>query len=55
VLSRHDTFPNARAPAIKLLSLADNLGEAHASLAFALDLYVWEWDVAERDTNGHSR
>ena len=27
----------------------DNLGEAHASLAFTLDLYDWNWDAAERE------
>jgi tetratricopeptide (TPR) repeat protein len=49
VLSRHDAFPKARAAAAKALSLDDNLGEAHASLAFALDLYGWDWDAAERE------
>jgi TolB-like protein/tetratricopeptide (TPR) repeat protein/DNA-binding winged helix-turn-helix (wHTH) protein len=49
VLSRHDAFPKARAAATKALSLDDNLSEAHASLAFALDLYGWDWDAAERE------
>jgi tetratricopeptide (TPR) repeat protein len=26
-----------------------NLGQAHTSLAFALDLYGWEWDAAEKE------
>src|SRR5580658_4760861 len=49
VLSRHDAFPKARAAVTKALALDDNLGEAHASLAFALDLYSWDWDAAERE------
>lgn len=27
----------------------DSLGEAHTSLAFALDLYGWDWEGAERE------
>jgi TolB-like protein/DNA-binding winged helix-turn-helix (wHTH) protein/tetratricopeptide (TPR) repeat protein len=49
VLSREDAFPKARAAAIKALSLDDALSEAHASFAFALDLYGWDWDGAERE------
>jgi TolB-like protein/tetratricopeptide (TPR) repeat protein len=49
VLSRHDAFPKARAAATRALALDDNLGEAHASLAFTLDLYDWNWDAAERE------
>jgi TolB-like protein/DNA-binding winged helix-turn-helix (wHTH) protein/Flp pilus assembly protein TadD len=49
VLSRDDAFPKARAAASKALALDDNLSEAHASLAFALDLYGWDWDAAERE------
>jgi tetratricopeptide (TPR) repeat protein len=29
--------------------LDDNLAEAHASLAFALDLYGWDWEAAETE------
>jgi TolB-like protein/DNA-binding winged helix-turn-helix (wHTH) protein/tetratricopeptide (TPR) repeat protein len=49
VLSRDDAYPKAQAAATKALALDDNLGEAHASLAFALDLYGWDWDAAERE------
>jgi TolB-like protein/DNA-binding winged helix-turn-helix (wHTH) protein/Flp pilus assembly protein TadD len=49
VLSPQDAFPKARAAATKALALDDSLGEAHASLAFALDLYGWDWDAAETE------
>jgi TolB-like protein/DNA-binding winged helix-turn-helix (wHTH) protein/Tfp pilus assembly protein PilF len=49
VLSPEDAFPQAKAAATRALALDDNLGEAHASLAFALDLYDWDWDSAERE------
>ena len=49
VLSPQDAFPKARAAATKALALDDTLGEAHASLAFALDLYGWDWDAAETE------
>jgi hypothetical protein len=42
-------FPKACAAASKALAFDDNLSEAHASLAFALDLYGWDWDSAERE------
>jgi tetratricopeptide (TPR) repeat protein len=29
--------------------LDDSLGEAHTSLAFALDLYGWDWETAETE------
>jgi tetratricopeptide (TPR) repeat protein len=31
------------------LALDDNLGEAHASLGYALDLYGWDWEAAETE------
>jgi TolB-like protein/DNA-binding winged helix-turn-helix (wHTH) protein/Flp pilus assembly protein TadD len=40
-------FPLATAAAAKALELDNSLGEAHASLAFALDLYGWDWDAAD--------
>jgi TolB-like protein len=30
-------------------ALDDSLGEAHTSLAFALDLYGWDWEAAETE------
>jgi len=35
--------------AIKALALDDSVGEAHASLAFVLDLFDWHWESAERE------
>jgi tetratricopeptide (TPR) repeat protein len=49
VLSPQDAFPKARVAATKALALDDSLGEAHASLAFALDLYGWDWESAETE------
>jgi tetratricopeptide (TPR) repeat protein len=51
VLSPQDAFPKAAAAAGKALALDDTLGEAHASLAFALDLYAWDWQAAETEYN----
>jgi len=42
-------FPLARAAATEALALNPDLGQAHTSLAFALDLYGWEWDAAEKE------
>ena len=49
VLSPQDAFPKAKAAATKALALDDSLGEAHTSLAFALDLYGWDWEAAETE------
>jgi TolB-like protein/DNA-binding winged helix-turn-helix (wHTH) protein/Flp pilus assembly protein TadD len=49
VLSPQDAFSKAKAAAAKALALDDNLAEAHASLAFALDLYGWDWETAETE------
>jgi TolB-like protein/DNA-binding winged helix-turn-helix (wHTH) protein/Tfp pilus assembly protein PilF len=49
ILSPRDAFPQAKAAATKALELDDSLGEAHTSLAFAFDLYGWDWDAAEEE------
>jgi TolB-like protein/DNA-binding winged helix-turn-helix (wHTH) protein/Tfp pilus assembly protein PilF len=49
ILSPREAFPQAKAAATKALELDDSLGEAHTSLAFALDLYGWDWDAAEQE------
>jgi TolB-like protein/DNA-binding winged helix-turn-helix (wHTH) protein/Flp pilus assembly protein TadD len=49
VLSPQEAFEQARAAATKALTLDDSLGEAHTSLAFALDLYGWDWQAAEKE------
>jgi TolB-like protein/DNA-binding winged helix-turn-helix (wHTH) protein/Tfp pilus assembly protein PilF len=49
ILSPQDAFTQAEAAATKALALDDGLGEAHTSLAFALDLYSWNWSAAEKE------
>jgi TolB-like protein/Flp pilus assembly protein TadD len=49
VLSPKEAFAQAKAAATKALALDDRLGEAHTSLAFALDLYGWDWEAAGKD------
>jgi len=48
ILSPKDAFPKAKEVATKALTLDGMLGEAHTSLAFALDL-GWEWKAAEQE------
>jgi len=47
ILPPQDAFARAKAAANTALSLDDKLAEAHTSLAFALDLYAWDWPAAE--------
>jgi TolB-like protein/DNA-binding winged helix-turn-helix (wHTH) protein/Tfp pilus assembly protein PilF len=47
VLSPREAFTQAQATATKALALDESLGEAHASLAYTLDLYAWNWAAAE--------
>jgi TolB-like protein/Flp pilus assembly protein TadD len=49
VLSPREAFTKAEAAATKALALDESLGEAHASLAYALDLYAWNWAAAETE------
>jgi len=49
ILSPRDAFLQAKGAATKALALDDQLGEAHTSLALALDLYGWEWEAAEKE------
>jgi TolB-like protein/DNA-binding winged helix-turn-helix (wHTH) protein/Tfp pilus assembly protein PilF len=49
ILSPREAFPLAKEAATKALELDDTLGEAHTSLAFALDLYGWDWNAAEEE------
>jgi TolB-like protein/DNA-binding winged helix-turn-helix (wHTH) protein/Tfp pilus assembly protein PilF len=49
VLPPLDAFSKATAAAAKALALDASLGETHASLAYALDLYGWDWDGAETE------
>jgi TolB-like protein/Flp pilus assembly protein TadD len=49
VLAPRKAFIKAQAEAAKALALDDGLAEAHTSLAFALDLYGWDWEAARRE------
>jgi TolB-like protein/DNA-binding winged helix-turn-helix (wHTH) protein/Flp pilus assembly protein TadD len=49
LLAPQDAFREARAAAMKALALDDGLAEAHTSLAFAFDLYAWDWTGAEKE------
>ena len=43
-----DAFPKAREALIRALELDDTLAEAHASLAYCVGNYDWNWTAAER-------
>jgi eukaryotic-like serine/threonine-protein kinase len=47
-LPPNDSFPKAKAAALKALQLDDTLAEAHAALAYA-DFFDWDWPSAERE------
>jgi serine/threonine-protein kinase len=48
-LSPKDAFPQAKAAAKKALEIDEELAEAHASLAYVLAYYEWDWAGAERE------
>jgi serine/threonine protein kinase/Tfp pilus assembly protein PilF len=48
-LSPKESYPKAKAAAIKALELDDTLGEAHTSLAYSLMNYDWDWRSAQRE------
>jgi TolB-like protein/Tfp pilus assembly protein PilF len=48
-LSPNESYPKAKAAAIRALELDDTLGEAHTSLAYSLLNYDWDWRSAERE------
>jgi len=49
VMPAKEALPRAKAAATKALELDETLGEAHASLAFCLDGFDWDWTSAERE------
>jgi TolB-like protein/DNA-binding winged helix-turn-helix (wHTH) protein/tetratricopeptide (TPR) repeat protein len=49
VLPPAEAFAEAKAAANRALTLNEGLSEAHTALAFALDLYAWDWKSAERE------
>jgi TolB-like protein/Flp pilus assembly protein TadD/class 3 adenylate cyclase len=44
-----DCLPQAKAAAMKGLEIDDSLAEAHASLAFSIAFFDWDWTGAERE------
>ena len=44
-----ESFPKARAAALKALELDDSLAEAHTSLAFVEDNYDWNFAASEKE------
>ena len=49
VLNPRDAYLRAKAAAGKAIELDNSLGEAHASLAFCLGDFEWNWDAAEKE------
>ncbi len=45
----HEGFAKAKAYARQALALDDSLAEAHASLAWSLFIYDWDWEEAARE------
>ena len=45
----HEGFEKAKLYARKAIELDDTLAEAHASLAWSLFIYDWDWDGAEKE------
>ena len=48
-LAPKDAFPKAREALVRALDIDDTLAEAHASFAYCLGNYYWDWTVAERE------
>jgi serine/threonine protein kinase/tetratricopeptide (TPR) repeat protein len=48
-VSPTEAYPKARTAALKALELDDSLGEAHASLAYVLYRFDWDWAGADRE------
>jgi TolB-like protein/Flp pilus assembly protein TadD len=44
-----DVMPKAKAAALKTLEIDNTFAQAHASLAFVLSFYDWDWPAAERE------
>ncbi len=48
-LPAEETFPKAKAAALKALAIDNSLAEAHTSLGTVLRSYEWDWTGAERE------
>jgi serine/threonine-protein kinase len=47
----HEAIPRAREAAARALEIDGTLAEAHASLAYCLAIYYWDWPGAEKEFN----
>ena len=45
----HEAIPRAREAAARALEIDGSLAEAHASLAYCLAIYYWDWPGAEKE------
>jgi eukaryotic-like serine/threonine-protein kinase len=48
-LAPKDAFPKAREALLRALEIDDTLAEAHASLAYCLGNYDWNWTLSEKE------
>ena len=48
-IAPREAMPKAKEAAMRALAIDNNLGEAHASLAYATFFYDWNWQVTERE------
>jgi serine/threonine protein kinase len=48
-IAPREAMPKAKETAMRALAIDNNLGEAHASLAYATFFYDWNWQVTERE------
>jgi DNA-binding SARP family transcriptional activator len=48
-LAPREAFPRAKEAAARALEIDETLAEAHASLAFCLESYDWDWAAARRE------
>ena len=48
-MSPREAFPKAREATLRALEIDDTLAEAHASLAYSLASYDWNWPAAEKE------
>ena len=49
VLSPRESFPKARAAALRALEIDERLAEAYASLGFINGCYEWDWQASEQN------
>jgi serine/threonine protein kinase/Tfp pilus assembly protein PilF len=48
-MSPREAFPKAREATLRALEIDDTLAEAHASFAYGLAYYDWNWPAAEKE------